>query len=260
MTLAETTSLILTLLSHDDAQTARELAATLGTTPRALRPALCHLIASEDVVISGRAGGTRYLVAAEPAEQPVQAVELVVTATVVAQRAERSSTASLVLAGETPATPRPARKPRTARPVIPATVDIESALQATQQRLENGATLAELSARPLPQPAPARIVIAEIAAEVDALAPAASPEVACARCRARMCHECVCPSPLHRECSTPAEDVVARKLALQQTEAWGEAHDRATERRESRQHLTMGIVSALMVLAPVAWVVAHLVR
>lgn len=251
MTITETTSLILTLLAHDDAQTARELAAALGTTVAALRPALRQLVESEVVVTSGRAGGTRYMLAAELTEQPVQPVALVITAAVAAQRAERSSTASLVLADEAPVAPQPARKPRPARRVIPATVDLEGALQATQQRLESGATLAELSARPLPQPSPARIVIAEIAAEVDALVPAAEPAPPIAAPAG---------PALRRECSTPTEDVASRKLSLQQTEAWGEAHDRATERRESRQHLTMGLVSALMVLAPVAWVLAHFAR
>lgn len=213
MTIAETTSLILTLLANDDAQTARELAAELGTTSAKLRPALRQLVESEVVVTSGRAGGTRYMLAAESIEQP--------------------------------AVPQSARKPRAARPVIPATVDLESALQATAQRLESGATLAELSARP----APTRIVIADIAAEIGTLPPAP------------IAHRDTKPeNVLRRECSTPDEDVAARKLALQQQEAAGEAHDRATERRERRAHAVMALVSTLMVLAPVAWVVAHFVR
>lgn len=227
-TLAETTSLILSALLADDVQTARQLAATLGATPRALRPALRQLVETEVVVTSGYGRDHVYLLAAEPTE-------------VVAQEASQR-----------------ARKPRASRPVIPATLDIVIALQATQQRLESGATLAELSARPVPQPAPARIVIAELAAEVDALAPvAAAPDVRCARCKA---WPCICPPALHRECVTPTEDAAARKLALQQQEAAGEAHDRATERRERRAHAVMGLASALMVLAPVAWVLAHLVR
>lgn len=123
-----------------------------------------------------------------PGGDPVQPVALEIGAAVQQQRAERSSTASLVLADEEPApavepsailrvarevaiavATQPARKPRAARPVIPATVDLEGALQATQARLEAGATLHELSARP----APPRIDIAELAAEVDALMPPA---------------------------------------------------------------------------------------
>lgn len=250
MTTTETASLILTLLAHDDACTARELAAVIGTTTAKLRPALRQLVESGDVVTSGRAGATRYVLAVvEQVAAPAQPVALEVSPAVQQQRAERSSTASLVLADETPVAPPPVRKPRAVRPVIPATVDLEGALQATQQRLESGATLAELSARP----APPRIVIAELAAEVDALVPAAVP--------APVAHRDVKPeNVLRRECATPTEDVAARKLALQQQEAAGDAHDRATARRESRQHLAMGVVSALMVLAPIAWVVAHLVR
>lgn len=231
----ETTSLILSALLASDVQTARQLAATLGTTPRALRPALRQLVESEVVVTSGYGRDHVYLLAAEPVEQPV-AVE---------------PSAVLRLAREVAIAAAVARKPRTARPVIPATLDIESALVATQQRLEAGATLAELSARPVPQSAPARIVIAELAAEVDALVPAA----------ASVAHRDVRPeNVLHRECVTPIEDVAARKLALQQQEAAGEAHDRATDRRERRTHAVMGLASALMVLAPVAWVVAHLMH
>lgn len=227
MTTNETASLILTLLAHDDAQTARELAAAIGTTATALRTALRQLVESEDVVTSGRAGATRYLLAADPVEQA----------------------------------PQPARKPRPLRPVIPATVDLEGALQATQQRLEAGATLHELSARPVPHPHPHPVVaaLASDLASTHAVEPALA-EVQCARCRARMCHECVCPSLLQRECVTPTEDVAARQLALFETERAGEAHDRATERQERRGNLAMGLVSALMVLAPVAWVLSHLVR
>lgn len=248
MTTTETASLILTLLAHDDAQTACELAAAIGLTTAALRPALRLLVESGDLVTSGRAGATRYVLAVEEqVPTPVQPVELVVTSAVAAQRAERSSSASLVLADETPAIP--ARKPRGARPVIPATVDVLGALTATAARLESGATLAELSARPVPPPA--RIVIADIAAEVGTLLPDLDPPVLPSRPPGLV---------LRRECATPTEDVAARKLALQQVEAWGEEHDRATARREGRQHLAMGLVSALMVLAPVAWVLSHLVR
>lgn len=247
MATTETISLILTLLAHDDAQTARELAAALGTTTAAMRPALRQLVESEAVVTSGRAGATRYVLAVvEQVAAPAQPAELVVSAAVQEQRAERSSSASLVLADEAPVAPQPARKPRAARPVIPATVDLESALQATQQRLEAGVTLHELSARP----APPRIVIAELAAEVDACQSAAP-----------VVHRDVKPeNVLHRECATPTEDVAARKLALQQQEAAGDAHDRATARRERRAHAVMALVSTLMVLAPVAWVLSHLVR
>jgi DNA-binding MarR family transcriptional regulator len=146
---ASLASLILSLLAHDDAQTARELADAIGTTAAALRPALRQLVESGDVVTSGRAGATRYVLAVvEQVAAPVQQLALEVTPAVQEQRSERSSTASLVLADEEPA--KPARKPRAARPVIPATVDILGALQATQQRLESGATLHELSARPAP--------------------------------------------------------------------------------------------------------------
>lgn len=117
MSLIEITSLILTLLAHDDAQTARELAAKIGTTAAALRPALRQLVESEVVVTSGRTSGTRYMLAVERVE-PAQAA------------------------------PKPVRTRRAARPVIPATLDLESALQETQQLLVSGATLAALSARP----------------------------------------------------------------------------------------------------------------
>lgn len=239
MTNLETASLILTLLAHDDAQTAREIADAIGTTAAALRPALRQLVESEAVVTSGRAGATRYVLAvveqdAAPA-QPVEPSEVLRLAREVA------------IAAAVHAAPQPARKPRALRPICQATVDLEGALQATQQRLESGASLAELSAHQAPPPA--RIVIADLAAEVDACQPAAAPAV----------HRDAKPANvLHRECVTPTEDGAARKLALQEAERAGEAHDRATERRERRGNLAMGLVSALMVLAPVAWVLAHL--
>ena len=136
------------------------------------------------------------------------------------------------------------RSPRRLRPVIPATVDVLGALERTAAALADGATLPELSARPAPPID--RVVIAELAAEVGTLLPPPPAPLL--------------PGPvLRRECSTPAEDVVAGQLARRQAEAAGDAHDRATERRERVQHAVMALVSVLMILAPVAWVVARLV-
>jgi hypothetical protein len=267
---ASIASLILSALVSDDAQTARDLAVAIGTTAAALRPALRRLVESADVVTSGRAGATRYVLAVvelvEPAGTthrtmtlgdgsqvvftrlpsakdpiPAQPVALEVSAAVQQQRAERMSTASLVLADEEPAT-KPIRT-RPARPVIAATVDVLGALEQTAARLAAGATLPELSARQ----APPRVVIAELAAEVGTLLPEPPP---------------TSPSSpvLRRECATPTEDVAARQLAMQESEVRAEAWDARVERQSRRQQLALSLVSAVMMLAPVAWVVAHLAR
>jgi hypothetical protein len=63
--ITDLTSLILSALFADDAQTAAELARVIGVRSAALRPALAELVASGDVVTSGRTRGTRYCLAGE---------------------------------------------------------------------------------------------------------------------------------------------------------------------------------------------------
>lgn len=144
MTTHELASAILTLLVHDDAQTIADLHAALRCSVARLRITLQDLVDAEVLGTTrvGRATGYVLLEGGEAAE--LQPVELVVTAEVADQRAERSSTASLVLASESV---QPARKPRAERRVIPATLDLVGAMTETQKRLLDGETLAELSAR-----------------------------------------------------------------------------------------------------------------
>lgn len=100
MTTHELASAVLTLISHDDAQTIAELHAALRCSVARLRVTLQDLVDAEVIGTTrlGRSVGYVLLEGGEAAAP--QPVEMLVTAEVADQRAERSSTASLVLAAE----------------------------------------------------------------------------------------------------------------------------------------------------------------
>jgi hypothetical protein len=148
-------SLILTTLVADDAITARELAAAIGLTTAALRPALRQLVAAGAVTTSGRTSGTRYVLAVEEQLEPELPSCVVAMQCLCAGHAAGLPAAAPCdtserhfVAPEPPGTRR-CRPARRSRPAIPATVDLLGDLERTAESLASGATLHELSARPV---------------------------------------------------------------------------------------------------------------
>lgn len=129
------TSLILSALLADDAQTAQELASVLGVRAVDLRPALLDLVAAGAVVTSGRTRGMRYCLAID------EQVERTPSFVWLAEQWDANGGKVARIGGPRVRLPKVPNVPN-----VPATLDLMGALTEMAVRAAAGQGLAEMRA------------------------------------------------------------------------------------------------------------------